>query len=263
MKYLLISFFTLSILFLQACKKDSQKTNQLQNTTQVLKDSVLNLQASIRTVSNNLEYQMLDPSNTYKTTAVQNNIQNFGKLRNAQRSVLTTLSSMDPGDTSSIVEMVVCADFEDISCFVSDWDIRKNNSSQVIKFDTTESYNHSTSLYLSSPDTTPGAIDLPGMEIEGYINGIKPFTVYKIRWWGKYRGYTAKDNGPINYITIIQDGKWLGEGIAGVGKDGSYVDVDWQLNSFQIVTESSSPLQIIFGNNLQDCWIDDIHIVQK
>ncbi|HXS35223.1 MAG TPA: hypothetical protein VN721_00870 [Flavipsychrobacter sp.] len=263
MKYLLIPFFAFSILALQACKKDNQNTTQSQSTAQILKDSIINLQASIRTVSNNLEYQMLNPTNTYKTPDVQSNVQSFGKLRNAQRTVMTTLSSMDPGDTSSLVEMVVCADFEDISCFVSDWDTRKDNSSQVIKFDTTESYNHSTSLYLSSPYTTPGAVDLPGMEIQGYINGIKPSTVYKIRWWGKYRGYTAKDNGPINYVIIIQDGKWLGEGVAGVGKDGSYVDIDWQLNSFQIVTESSSPLQIIFGNNLQDCWIDDIHIVQK
>ncbi|NDC42196.1 MAG: hypothetical protein EBZ77_11720 [Chitinophagia bacterium] len=217
------------------CKKSK---NTVANPSE-LRDSVIHLQKQIKYVSDVISTQMLTPGTNYKQAPVQANISEYGALRTQQKETISALSAIDP-DTSSLIEMIVCGDFEDTACFSSNWSVSINDSRLSVSFDTAVSYNHSSSLYLNAPfDST--RFNQHGMALNTSVTGILPNTVYKIRFWAKFRGRTSTDNGPTTYVFVYQDGKNLGAGLTAIG-DGRTYDEDWQLYSFQIITQSPTVL---------------------
>ena len=102
-------------------------------------------------------------------------------------------------------------------------------------------------------------------EIEGFVNGVEASTIYKVRFWMRYSGTSDLSNGPATYMIIIQDGDWLDYLYEGFHEtnENKVFSKDWKLYSFQIATISNSPLEVIFGTNLDDVCIDDLHVVKK
>ena len=206
--------------------------------------------------------QMLDPTTTYLQPTIQRQASIYTVLRKVENYTASALRAIDPTDTAP-VEMVVCGDFEDPTCFISNWDVQRddNDTALIVKFDTSISYNHSTSLYLSSPFDSTRA-NQRGMSLTSYIEGMTAATVYKIRFWAKYDGNTTHDGGPTTVFSIWQDGNFMTD-FALASDNGTHVGADWRLYSFQVITNSGSPLRINIFSVIQNCWIDDIHVVKK
>lgn len=252
-------FVAAILLFSTACKKNdnTNTTNQLNTRESQLQNDVASLQSQIRTSSTNIEGKIQLENKLYSNAEVQSEIHKFNSLRTQQKTVVNEIYALG---SKPNIELLNCADFEDISCVAEEWDITKN-SFQTVKIDSSDSYNETGSLYISSPfDTTK--FNQRVVTMVGYINGIEEQTVYKIRWWAKIKGNTTSDNVPNIFVTAFQDGKYLGEG-GNIPGNGSYLNDGWKLYSFQIISQSSSPLKVELYSNMQDCWIDDIHIVKK
>jgi len=260
MRYYMPFFLAILLISFISCKKN-QTTSSQSSTANVLKDSIVSEQGKIKVASDNIDVQMATTVQTYSATAIQNSVQQFDALRTDQKATISSLGRIDPADTGNVVEMIVCGDFEDPVCFIDNWDIIKGNNNLIATLDSSVSYNNSSSLYLSSPfDST--RFNQAGMSLTSYIKGITDSTVYKIRFWAKYNGNTKGDNSPSTSVTIQQDGKFMEEFPLGID-NGSYLNEDWQWYSFQVITTSASPLQIVIYSSIQNCWIDDLHIVKK
>lgn len=247
----ILTFILIVSLF--SCNKESNDNNDLQN-------EISALQSEIKVVSNEIEAYLLQGLK-YNDEVVANKISEFTNKRTDQSNKIEELKTRFDEDPN--IEYVVCGQFESINCFVENWDIRKSEDATV-GIDDHCSYNETQSLRLSAP-FIEGAFNVPGLEIESYINGIQASTIYKIRFWMKYSGQTDLSNGPLTHMIIIQDGEWLDylyEGFHEIN-ESKEVDKDWKLYSFQIASKTASPLEIIFGTNLSDVCIDDIHIVKK
>ena len=253
MKY--ITFFTILLFCLLSCANENTiEQNEL------LKSQVLNLQSEIRLISNDLEGYNLQGLN-YLDTQVSSKIEEFTEKRTLQAYNVKTLKE----EFNEVVkyETIVCGDFESFDCFVGNWDIRKPDNGMV-EITSDCSYNGTSSLRLSAP-FIQNKYNIPGIEIEGFVNGIEAATIYKIRFWMKYSGTSDLSNGPLVHVIIIQDGDWLDylyEGFHDINVN-KVVDKDWRLYSFQIATISDSPLEIIFGTNLDNVCVDDLHVVKK
>jgi len=253
MKYFLFFLIITSCLF--SCTNDDTIEQ-----SELLKSEISNLQREIRAISNDLEvYAFQDFS--YLDELVSLKIDDFTEKRTLQASKVQSLQN----EFNEVVEYetIVCGDFESLDCFVENWDIRKPDGG-IVEVIPGCSYNRTTSLRLSAP-FIEGKYNIPGIEIEGFVNGIEAATIYKIRFWMRYSGTSDLSNGPLVHVVILQDGDWLdylyeGNHEVNVNK---VVDEDWRLYSFQIATISDSPLEIIFGTNLDDVCVDDIHVVKK
>jgi len=248
-----ISLFILLLCLLTSCSSDSD--------TQIsdLREGILSNQKEIRFISNEIvgfDLEGLD----YANTIMASKIGEFTNKREEQKSKIVTLET-EYNETIDM-ETLVCGDFEEINCFVENWEVRKTENA-IVKISEDQSYNRTSSLYLSAP-FDPDLFNVPGVEIEGYINGIEAATIYKIRFWAKYNGTSDQSNGPLVYMTAIQDGEWLDYLYEGFGHlPNEYVDKDWKIYSFQIATLTDSPLEIIFGTNMENVYLDDIHIIKK
>lgn len=221
--------------------------------------SINNLQQEIRMISNELEG--LDLAGLpFTDNSVVTKIEEFKIKRQEQKSNIERLEI--EFDQQLDFETIICGDFEDLNCFVENWDVRKDDEATV-KISTECTYNGTSSLHLSTPFDA-NAFNVPGMEIEGFVNGMEAATIYKIRFWAKYNGVSDQSNGPLIYVTAIQDGEWLDYIYIDPGHDpNEIVDKEWKIYSFQIATITSSPLELIIGTNLENVFIDDLHIVKK
>lgn len=253
MKYILGLIACCSI-FLSGCSSNEgdKQINELQQ-------DILALQDEIRILSNQMA--ALDIQGvSYSDPEFKSKINSFKLKREQQSQKISMLTN--EFQTMLNMEYIVCGDFEDLDCFFDNWDIRKEDDA-VVQLTTNCSYNETTSLYLSAP-FDPTVYNLPGLEIEGYCNGIETATIYKIRFWARYSGTTDKSNGPLIHMVAIQDGEWLDYIYEGAGHlPQENIDKDWKLYSFQIATKTSSPLEILLGTSMEYVCIDDIHIVKK
>ena len=255
------NLFLVFILLVFSVASGCKKSGSAEQKKDDLKNNIVALQKQIRSVSNTLETQLSDSTIHYKHTAVQANISTFDQLRAGQKTDLDNLEALDPAAATSAVEMLNCGEFEDPSCFISDWDIYKNNS-HVVRFDTSVSYNHSTSLYMSTPfDSTKFNQD--GMSIHGYVNGIEAGATYKLRWWAKYNGRTTRDGTQILYVALTQNNGGSYTIWHDAFHDGYYHDFDWHLCTMELKAETSSPFTLEFSTCMQNVWIDDLHIVKQ
>jgi len=254
MKNLFLSLILISCLI--SCNKEDNTLEQIET----LKLEILTLQNEINTISNQIEGYSLQGLN-YEDNTMRLKIDEFTEKRTLQTAKISTLKNEFSEVTD--YETTECGDFETIECFVENWDIRKSENATV-EVTSDCSYNRTTSLKLSAP-FIEGEFNIPGLEIEGYINGIEAATIYKIRFWMRYSGTSDLSNGPLAYMAAIQDGEWLDYIYEGSHQtnENKVVDEDWRLYSFQIATLTNSPLEIIFGTNLDNVCIDDIHIVKK
>lgn len=225
----------------------------------IIIENINELQQEIRTVSNELEG--LDLAGLpFTDNAVEIKIEEFKNKREEQKSNIIRLESEFNEELE--FETIICGDFEDLNCFVENWDVRKDDEATV-KISTDCTYNGTSSLHLSTP-FDENEFNVPGMEIEGFVNGMEAATIYKIRFWAKYNGSSDQSNGPLIHVIAMQDGDWLDYIYIGASHDpNEYVDKDWKFYSFQIATITSSPLELIVGTNLENVFIDDIHIVKK
>lgn len=251
MKKIICCLILINCLF--ACNPDDKQS-------EILKAEILTLQSDIRIISNELEGYSLQGLH-YLEDIVASKIDDFTEKRTLQDTKIRTLE--DDYNEEVIYETIVCGNFESINCFVENWDVRKPNDG-TLEITSDCSYNGTNALRLSAP-FIENTHNIPGIEIEGFINGIEASTIYKVRFWAKYSGTSDLSNGPLVKMIVIQDGDWLDyiyEGSHQVNEN-KVVDEDWKLYSFQIATLSDSPLEIIFGTNLDNVCVDDIHIVKK
>lgn len=253
MKYIILPTILITLLF--ACSREnSSKQNEL------LKSDILRLQKDIRLVSNELEAYNIQGLN-YKDAQVREKINDFTEKRSTQSTKILTLKK-EYSETADI-ETIVCGDFESLDCFIENWDIRRP-AGCTVEITKDCSYNNTSSLKISVP-FKENTFNIPGVEIEGFVNGIEAKTIYKIRFWMKYSGTSDLSNGPLVHMIVTQDGNWLDhlyEGIHETNKN-KVVDEDWRLYSFQISTITDSPLELILGTNLENVCVDDIHVVKK
>ena len=249
MKHLLFSTLILGCMF--SCVNDQ---------SELLKAEILDLQSEIRAISNELEVYDFQGLN-YQDDQVISKINEFKEKRNLQASKVRTLDL----EFDEIVdfETITCGDFESTACLVENWDISTSNN-VTVEITQDCSYNETSSLRLSAP-FIENEFNIPGLEIEGFVNGIEAATVYKVRFWMKYSGTSDLSNGPMIHIYVLQDGEWLDEFYEGFHEtnENRVVDEDWKLYSFQIATITASPLELDLWTNLENVCIDDIHIVKK
>ncbi|NDC42197.1 MAG: hypothetical protein EBZ77_11725 [Chitinophagia bacterium] len=242
------------------CKKNGDVSTSATGNAQLLRDSIVHIQGKIKTESDNISLKMQGATVTYKQADVQLSVANFKQLRTQQKKAISSLAEVDR-DTLSVVEMVICGDFEDPSCFISNWDVIKVYPGVGLSFDTTESYNHSTSLHLIAPfDATRH--NQHGIGMGSYVNGIVAGTVYEIKFWAKFSGPTTTDGSPTTYVYVYQDGEYLNEGRTAIDNGATYNE-DWRLYSFTITAVTGNPLSIHIASCIADCWIDDLHIVRR
>ncbi len=249
MKHLLFSTLILCCLF--SCGNDQ---------IDLLKAEILDLQSEIRVISNELveyDFQGLN----YQDDQVISKIDEFSEKRNLQASKVQILDL----EFNEVVdfETIVCGDFESTACFVENWDVANQNVGTV---EITEdcSYNETSSLRISVP-FIENEFNIPGIQIEGFVNGIEAATIYKVRFWMRYSGTSDLSNGPLVRMIVMQDGEWLDYLYEGFHEtnENRVVDEDWKLYSFQIATITASPLELDLWTNLENVCIDDIHIVKK
>ncbi len=247
----------LTLCFFAQCKKNDDVKNSNSTGDAQLQDEVSALQSQIRSVSSTIEGKVQLENKNYTSSEVQSEIQSFNSLRNLQKIKVAQIYSMG---AKPKIELLQCADFEDISCVVEEWDVNKYNF-QTVRIDSSDSYNKTGSLYISNPfDST--RFNQYSVGMVGYVNGIEEKTVYKIRWWAKIKGNTTKDNGRNLSISIRQDAEYLGDG-GNLPGNGKFLNDGWVLYSFQVISRTNSPFKVQLHTNMQDCWIDDIHIVKK
>lgn len=242
-------------------KKDDNTTTGQQTdlTVTQLQQQVTSLQAEINNTSNIIDSLLQDETKNYLSEDVAKNIALFRELRLNQKQKLKDLAAL--GHDSGL-PVISCTDFEDPDCFNSHWDVLQCDDRQTLGYDVHVSYNNSTSLYLTSPYITPDGNEW--IDLKGMVNNIRHKNEYKLRWWAKYKGRKTVAQGAIMYVYVSQDNDAIDYKYIGIQTpDGQVTDEDWQLYTFTFTANTDSPVTIEFLAQVEECWIDDMHLVKR